>query len=69
MSPTLYPKTGFLGRFGWGGSGFTGSLQNTHAATRMSPKKKLGGFTLAELGFNKFANPQANRHVAILTVL
>jgi len=43
MSPTVYPRVGFLGRFGWGGSDFTGSLQNTHAATRMSPRKKLGG--------------------------
>jgi hypothetical protein len=46
MSPTLYPKTGFLGRFGWGGSGFTGSLQNTHAAIRMSPRKRLGGLIM-----------------------
>jgi len=58
MSPTVYPKVGFLGRFGWGGSGLaTGSLQKSHATTRMAPSKKLGGLTLTEFRFNKFADP------------
>jgi len=45
MSPTVYPRVGFLGRFGGMGSGLaTGSLQISHAAARMSPRKKLEGF-------------------------
>jgi hypothetical protein len=57
----LYPRIGFLGRLGWGGSDLaTGSLQNSHAAIRRSPKKKLGGFNPSEFSFNKFADPEAN---------
>jgi len=42
----VYPRVGFLGRFGGMGSGLaTGSLQISHAAARTSPRKKLEGFS------------------------
>jgi len=66
----VYPRVGFLGRFGWGGSDLaTGSLQNTHATTRMSPRKKLGVFKPTKLIFHQFAYPQAYRHISIFAVL
>jgi hypothetical protein len=69
ISPTVYPRVGFLGRFGWGGSGLaTGSLHNSQAAARTSPRKKLGGFNPIEFSFNKFADPEADRDIAILAM-
>jgi hypothetical protein len=61
MSPTVYPRVGFLGRFGWGGSDLaTGSLQNTHATTRMSPRKKLGRFIICGVLIHSFLDEATN---------
>jgi len=46
---------GRRGGFGWGFSDLaTGSLQNSQAAARTSPRKKLGGFIICGVFIHSF---------------